>query len=148
MKRVSGLLCFAMLGLAPYLSMANDTEINSPNTFALRILKNLEVNTFNNSLRQRDFPEGTTLHQTPFHFYKKIEGFKQAYSATDETPSWIFSLYFIKTTSAGIEICFTEKNLQGSYHSAATLLVSINKHSHYQVLNQLPDDSSCTITRG
>jgi hypothetical protein len=129
-------------------SMATSAERGNEDTLALSILKNLEVTTFNNSLRPRHYPEGTTIDQTPFHVYEKVAGRKGVYSATDKEGSWIYSVRVMKQINKDVAICFTDQSLQGSYLAASPLLVRKNRNGHYAVVKELADTSLCEITKG
>lgn len=115
---------------------------------ALEILEHLEVNTFLNSLRQRHYPEGTTLGQTPYRIFSKEAGSEATYSAVDEEKSWVYSVRVMKSGPQGITICFVDDSLQGTYLTAVALLVRKKPDNHYVVIKTLPETPACAITRG
>ena len=128
-------------------SVAGSQQEGHSEVLALSILKNLEVNTFNNSLRPKHYPDGTILGQTPWNVYQELEGQKGAYSATDEERSWVYSVRVMSKSSEGVSICFIDQSLQGSYLSASPLRVKKNSSGHYVVTQKLPAVAACTIAR-
>lgn len=110
---------------------------------ALEILRNLEVNTFHNSFRPQHYPEGTTVSQTRHHQFEKVAGAHDEYSATDEEKTWYYSLRVMRQSAEGVQVCFFDQSLQGSYRASSALWVRKGKSGHYRVVKELPATSAC-----
>ncbi|KAA5845330.1 pesticin immunity protein [Pseudomonas chlororaphis] len=148
MKSAVRLLIAGALMSVGGVSLADSTAGGNDGALALNILKNLEVNTFRNSLRPAHYPDGTTLGQTPYRVYEKDTKREGAYSAVDADRSWIYSVRVMERGDKAITICFVDHNLRGSYLFASPLLVETNRAGHYVVVKELPKTPACGITRG
>lgn len=141
-----------MIGLGALLAVSGICLAANPpdkhGALALEILEHLEVNTFRNSFRPRHHPQGTTLGQTPYRIFTKEEGSEATYSATDEEQSWVYSVTVMKAGPQGVTVCFVDQSLQGTYLTAAALLVRKKPNNHYVVVKMLPETPACAITRG
>lgn len=141
-----------LFGIGALLALSGICQAAKPSdkqdALALEILEHLEVNTFRNSFRPRHYPQGTTLGQTPYRIFTKEEGFEATYSAIDEEQSWVYSVRVMKTGPKGITVCFVDHSLQGTYLTAAALLVRKKPNNHYVVIKMLPETPECAITRG
>lgn len=129
-------------------SVAQGQETGHSEPLALSILKNLEVNTFRNSLRPQHYPDGTTLGQVSSQVYEKVEGHEDAYSVTNKEKSWVYSVRVMGRNKEGVRICFTDQNLQGSYLFAKPLQLEKKRTGHYVVIRELAETPACEITRG
>ncbi|WP_460417513.1 hypothetical protein [Pseudomonas sp. microsymbiont 2] len=115
---------------------------------ALSILQDLEVNSFENSLRPAHYPPGTTLGQTPYRVYEKVAASTGAYLARDAQGSWLYSVRVLEAGEDRATICFVDQNPQGGYLAASRLQVRRNLAGHYVVVRSLPAAPACVVSRG
>jgi hypothetical protein len=135
----------AALGLASGLVLAS--EHGTRERLALEILRQLEIDSFANSLRPAHYPTGTTLEQTPYHIFEAAAEMAATYQARDIESSWLYSVTVLESRPAGVVICFVDRSLQGSYLASARLLVAKTSAGHYAALRTLPDKPACMLSR-
>ncbi|MCK6251248.1 hypothetical protein [Pseudomonas fragi] len=136
-----------MLVLFPLVALASEPPVAQKIELVLDILRTLDINSFPNSLRQRHLPPGATLMDTPFNVLEKVDGLKDAYSASDKDLTWFFSVNVIEDDERGTTICFVDKSLRGTYFSSVPLVVKRNASGGYVVSKMLPMIRLCEVGR-
>ncbi|MEW9680892.1 hypothetical protein [Pseudomonas sp. TE50-2] len=148
MKRGAGAISASVLWIFSSMALAGSSSAEALDKLALSILQNLEVNSFDNSLRPAHYPKGTTLDQTPYRIYERASGSPGAYLARDTEGSWLYGVTVLVVSDDSTTVCFVDQNLQGSYLAASHLQVRRNQSGHYVVINTLPASPACTVSKG
>ena len=137
---ISKLFCLALIFLS-------SSGLAEKNTYTAKdILQNLEINSFSNSLRSRNYSSTTTFKQTEFTHgaYDKNKYF----SLTDDNNSWMISLKVIGIKKDEYSVCFGDFSIirPPTYVAAYPLIIKKNKSGNFIVVKEIKKSiPGCTI---
>lgn len=133
--------------MAALLVLCNFSSAETKTDLSVDMLKRLEVNTFRNSFRARDYPDGTTVEQTPYNIFSTENGSPNIANATDKNETWIYSLEVIDGAGLETTVCFVDQNLHGTYFAATELLLKKNSKGNYIVVREVGASERCSISK-
>lgn len=109
-----------------------------------KIIENLDISSFRNSLGPRSPEKGATLPSFGFNIPINYDN-KEIYGLTDKNNSWSYSIKIIKEEKNNITICFYDyaNTTQSTYKAAEALKLKKDINGKYASISENITNISC-----